>query len=116
MTITHDTLYLLHTAFDDPAIPGEQYYCRDCITVEGLLAAFPEQAAKLDIRRIEYPKPRPEIVALVGEQNQSLPLLVLAPDGHELATGQHGDTHFINEVRPLLRALHLRHGFLAEHP
>jgi hypothetical protein len=99
-----DTLYLLEPQFDDPALPGRAFYCKDCIIVEGLLAAFPASAARLDVIRVAYPRPRADIVALLGEENQNLPSLVLADGG------------FVNEIEALLAALHTRHGFPERHP
>ena len=88
-----DRLFLLDPLFDDPALPGRNFYCRDCITVDGLLAAYPEQAAKLDVIRIAYPRPRNAVIAAIGAANQNLPVLVLAddaPDGQ--ADGDHDGT------------------------
>ena len=99
-----DRLYLLQTEFDDAQLPGRRFYCKDCITVEGLLAAFPDRAASLDVIRLPFPRPRREIVTLLGEENQNLPSLVLAEGG------------FVNEIEALLQALHVRHGFPERHP
>ncbi|UZK67075.1 DUF3088 domain-containing protein [Sphingomonas sp. M1-B02] len=102
--MTRDTLFLLDPSFEDPALPGRTFYCTDCITLEGLLAAFPELAAKLDIVRIAYPRPRAAVVAALGEANQNLPALAFAEGG------------FVNDQPGLLRALHARHGFPEPHP
>lgn len=102
--MTRDRLYLLEAEFSDEALPGRAFYCKDCITIEGLLAAFPASAARLDVIRLPYPRPRTEIVALIGEENQNLPCLVLAEGG------------FVNEIEALLAALHTRHGFPERHP
>ena len=99
-----DRLYLLQTEFDDAQLPGRRFYCKDCITVEGLLAAFPDRAASLDVIRLPFPRPRREIVTLLGEENQNLPSLVLGEGG------------FVNEIEALLQALHVRHGFPERHP
>ena len=99
-----DRLYLIQTEFDDAQLPGRRFYCKDCITVEGLLAAFPDRAANLDVIRLPFPRPRREIVTLLGEENQNLPSLVLAEGG------------FVNEIEALLQALHVRHGFPERHP
>ncbi|NTE90289.1 DUF3088 domain-containing protein [Agrobacterium tumefaciens] len=37
------------------------------------MASFPDLAQRLDVERIEWPRPRQSVSALVGEQNQSLP-------------------------------------------
>jgi hypothetical protein len=67
--------------------------------------------------RLPWPKPRVGMIAVVGEANQSLPLLALAPDAPAgLATGRFGDTPFVDDVDAILRVLHLRHGFPEPHP
>lgn len=102
--MSRDRLYILEHEFADAALPGRSFYCKDCITVDGLLAAFPTLAAKFDVIRQPYPRPRAEVVALLGEENQNLPCLVLAEGG------------FVNEIEALLAALHTRHGFPERHP
>jgi hypothetical protein len=98
-----DRLFLLESEFDDPALPGRKFYCRDCITIEGLLAAFPERAANIDVIRVPYPRPRAAVIEAIGEANQNLPALVW-------------DGGFANEIEALLAALHARHGFPERHP
>ncbi|MDJ0277220.1 DUF3088 domain-containing protein [Sphingomonas sp. 2R-10] len=112
-----DRLYLLDPQFDDPAHPGRSFYCRDCITLDGLLARFPDKATMLDVIRIPYPRPRDAVVAVAGEAHQNLPLLVLAPNADPaLADGRHDGTHFVSDLKRLLHALHIRHGFPEAHP
>nr|WP_260855257.1 DUF3088 domain-containing protein [Mesorhizobium amorphae] len=48
--------------------------------VEGVIASFPALEDLLDIRRVDFKRPRAEVVALVGEANQALPVLILRPD------------------------------------
>lgn len=98
-----DRLFLLESQFADPALPGRAFYCRDCITIEGLLAAFPERAAGIDVVRVPYPRPRAAVIEAIGEANQNLPALVW-------------DGGFANEIEALLAALHTRHGFPERHP
>jgi hypothetical protein len=101
--MTRDRLFLLEPRFDDPAMPGRTFHCQDCMTVEGLLAAFPELTANLDVIRVAYPRPRAGVVAAIGEANQNLPALVW-------------DGGFANDMPGLLAALHQRHGFPERHP
>jgi hypothetical protein len=98
-----DRLFLLESRFADPVLPGREFYCRDCITIEGLLAAFPERAANIDVIRVPYPRPRAAVIEAIGEANQNLPALVW-------------DGGFANEIEALLAALHARHGFPERHP
>ncbi|MES0808059.1 DUF3088 domain-containing protein [Roseibium sp. SCPC15] len=99
-----DTLYLLEPGFEDPSYPDKVFYCWHCALMEGVLASFPELAQKLDVKRIGWSRPRQEIVDLLGEDNQSLPVLVLAEGG------------FINDKDGILKALSVRHGFPLPHP
>ena len=73
----HDVLFLLPHGFPDG--PGAPYYCPDCTQIAGLLRLSPELLAQVEIRYAPFIRPRPEIVGLVGEANQSCPLLVLDP-------------------------------------
>ncbi len=76
-----DILFLLKPNFLDSArdADGISYYCPDCAFLEGVLAYYPELRQKLDIRYIDYPRPRREIVALVGEEHQGCPNLIVDP-------------------------------------
>jgi hypothetical protein len=100
----HDRLFLLEHEFSDPEFPGRTFYCKDCVTIEGLLAAFPDRAAALEVVRVAWPRPRAAVVEAIGEANQNLPALVLAEGG------------FVNDIAGLLAALHSRHGFPEPHP
>ena len=99
-----DVLFVLTPGFEDPAYPGRTFYCWHCALMEGILASFPELATNLDVRRIAWPKPRQELVDLLGEAHQSLPVLVLAEGG------------FIDDKDAILAALTKRHGFPHPHP
>jgi len=67
--MNRDTLYLLQPGFEDPAYPGQKFYCEHCALMEGVLASFPELGKDLDIKRVAWPRPRHEVIALVGEEN-----------------------------------------------
>ncbi len=72
-------LFLLKAGFPDPKHGPGGFYCPECATIAGLLWYYPEVAAKLDVRIVDAPRPRADVVALVGEENQSCPVLVLPP-------------------------------------
>lgn len=112
-----DTLFLLQPGFHDPAFPDQIFYCWHCALLEGVLASFPDLARKLDVVRIAWPRPRAEIVALVGEAHQSVPLLILAEDATAgLETGLQGDIRFVAGKDAILDLLSRRHGFPTPHP
>lgn len=111
-----DKLFLLRPGFEDPAYPGQKFYCWHCALMEGVLASFPELAARLDVERIAWPRPRREVIQLVGEENQSLPLLILADgDRSRLQTGIYEGRSFIADKDSILAAFSERHGFPVPH-
>lgn len=75
-----DRLFLLHPDFEDPAYPGRRFYCWHCALMEGVLASFPRLLETIDVHRVDWPRPRREVADLLGEDNQSLPVLVAASD------------------------------------
>lgn len=77
-----DILFLLAPGFTDNGTGP--YYCGDSAPVEGLLSFFPSLRDDVDVRYIEAPRPRQAIVALIGNANQSAPVLVLG-EGRTLA-------------------------------
>jgi hypothetical protein len=107
--MNRDTLFLLDPDWADPALGGERhFYCKDSITVEGLLATFPERAQNIDLVRIAWPRPRAAVIEAIGEENQNLPALVW--------TEEDGSIGFANDIETLLAALATRHGFPERHP
>jgi hypothetical protein len=112
-----DKLILLTPGFVDPAYPGQRFYCWHCALMEGVLASFPHLGATLEIERVAFPRPRREVVALVGEANQNLPLLVLTDDAPDhLADGAHDGIRFVADKDRILDVLSKRHGFPIPHP
>lgn len=116
-TMTRDRLFLLRPGFEDPAYPGRRFYCWHCALMEGVLASFPELAQRFDVERIAWPRPRLPVIALAGEEHQSLPLLILS-DGEtsKYQTGMFQGKAFISDKDKILAALSERHGFPDPHP
>ena len=115
--MARDTLFLLTPDFEDPAYPGRRFYCWHCALIEGVLASFPKLAGQIEVERIAWPRPRQAVIALVGAENQSLPLLVLAPGATSVhQTGAHNGRAFIADKDRILAALSERHGFPDPHP
>lgn len=70
-----DRLYLLKPDFMDGA--KGPYFCPGCAQMLGVLEFYPPLKEKLDVRFLDFSRPRPELVQLLGEENQSCPVLVL---------------------------------------
>jgi hypothetical protein len=115
--MTRDRLFLLRPDFEDTAYPGQRFYCWHCALLEGVLACFPSLRSQIDVERIAWPKPRQAVVEIVGEDNQSLPLLVLAADApDELATRKYQGQRFVNDKDAILSVLSRRYGIPRPHP
>lgn len=107
-----DLLFLLKHDFPDG--PGRPYYCPECSQINGVLHYYPHLRHALEVRYVDYPRPRPEIVALVGEANQSCPVLVLGPDApaavEGVTIGSHGSERFVSGAACIGRYLSAVHG------
>ena len=76
--VDKDVLFLLTGQWDDPARGEGPWLCADCCTMEGALLINPHWADAITIVRIEAARPRPEIIALLDEEHQNAPTLILA--------------------------------------
>lgn len=112
-----DRLILLAPDFLDPAYPGTRFYCWHCALLEGVLQSFPSLNEHIDVERIAWPRPRREVVELLGEEHQSLPVLILAEGSdNAYATGCANGRSFIDDKDAILAALAARHGIPIPHP
>jgi len=106
-----DQLFLLKPDFPDHhlAPAGQLYYCPSCAIVEGVLAYYPSLRQKLQITYVDFPRPRPEIVHLLGEANQGCPVLVLASSNRlavaDMAPKIHANQAFYDTTQDILHYL-----------
>jgi hypothetical protein len=75
--MNQDQLYLLKHDFVEN---GKTYYCPGCVEVLGLLEIYPKLKQTIVIHYVDFTRPRPELVSLLGEENQSCPVLVIAEE------------------------------------
>ena len=80
-----DRLFLVNPDWYDDA--GGPWYCPAGAIIEGVLGFYPALKDQLEITRVDFSRPRAGIVELVGEENQSCPLMVLA-DGRRWPEAQ----------------------------
>ncbi|MDI6625069.1 MAG: DUF3088 family protein [Brevundimonas sp.] len=70
-----DRLFVLNPDWTDDE--GGPWFCPAGAFVEGVLAFYPALKSHLDITRLDHPRPRLPVIALVGEDHQSCPILIL---------------------------------------
>ena len=91
-------LFLLKADFQDAArADGKRYFCPDCVMIEGLLSYYPRLLNELEVKYVNFARPRQVLVDLLGEENQSCPVLVLE------------DGTFINETAGIIQHLIEKH-------
>jgi hypothetical protein len=110
--MSRDLLLLLEAGFTDPAHPGEHFVCPHGVAIEGLLASDPARAARLDIKRVAFARPRHDVINALDEAHQGLPVLVLGnehriPDDAQTLE----DKRFVDDTQRILALLAERHGF-----
>ncbi|WP_375784791.1 DUF3088 domain-containing protein [Bradyrhizobium sp. Pha-3] len=112
-----DQLFLLQQPFEDPAFPGQEFYCWHCALIEGVLSAFPSRGANLDVRRLAWARPRTELVERLDVDHQSLPVLILgmASSAPQVARFLKGRA-YVDDAFAILQLLVSLHGFPAPHP
>jgi hypothetical protein len=114
--ISRDTLFLIRAPFEDVALEGA-WYCHDCAAMEGALLANPHWARAIDVRRLPFPRPRNEIIALIGEMNQGMPVLVLANANKAPAEARRAEGRaFLTDTRAIGRYLAAACGGAGPHP
>jgi hypothetical protein len=74
--MNRDRLYLLNPDFLDQG--KGPYFCPGCAQMLGLLEFYPKLKEHLSVHDVDFPRPRPDLVDLLGEENQSCPVLVIA--------------------------------------
>jgi len=87
-------LFLLKPDFQDVKLNADsKYFCPNCAVIEGILSYYPHLKNDIEVIRVDFQRPRPAIVDLIGEENQSCPVLIKE------------DGSFINETKDIIRHL-----------
>ena len=95
-----DQLFLMQPGFTNAGMGP--FYCGDSVSVEGLLGFFPELREKVDVEYVEFIRPRQPIAGMLGEENQSVPVLVLADgEGAEFGAKSANGHAFISDERQI---------------
>ncbi|USH05328.1 DUF3088 family protein [Grimontia kaedaensis] len=67
-------LYLLRRSLNSS---DNKSLCPFCLRLEGLMAMFPEIRHNIEVRYVDFQKPRCQLLEFLGEKNQVCPNLVL---------------------------------------
>ena len=101
--MTRDTLFLLPPSFFDR---GERQFCPECAEISGVLSYYPAIRDTLSVVYQPIDKPRPDLVARLGDKNQNCPTLVLhddSPSADDCGIMTWRGTRFINNARDIAR-------------
>jgi len=105
--MNRDQLYLIRPNFFDQEITP--YFCPGCAQMVGLLDYYPMLKQNLDVYLVDFQRPRPALVELLGEENQSCPVLILRNEPQSLPSNikvrQINGHHFVegaNEIATFL--------------
>lgn len=115
-------LFLLKASFLDPSagVENQGYHCPDCARIEGLLSYFPALRERVVVQYVEFSKPRAAIVAYLGEQYQSCPVLVateeLAAQVPECSFQVYEYYYFLNTAEAITEFLASAYGISRAHP
>jgi hypothetical protein len=107
-----DQLYLLRPGFMNAGIGP--LYCSDSAPVEGVLSFFPNLRDLIDVHYIEFPRPRSVLVQALGDEHQSVPVLILASgrtlrkDMPEVKSAR--GRNFFNDEKSIRQYLSLQYG------
>ncbi|HVN98102.1 MAG TPA: DUF3088 domain-containing protein [Syntrophorhabdaceae bacterium] len=111
-----DKLFLLKPDFMDQG--RGPYFCPGCAFVEGMLSFYPALRDKIEIDYIDFERPRPLLVAEIGEENQNCPKLVLGenrPVPERVTVHQAKGKYFISEPAEICRYLGSTYGYGVPH-
>jgi hypothetical protein len=114
-------LFLLNPNFIDPNIDTEEqlYYCPHCALIEGIISYYPKLKDNLQIYYVDFPRPRNQIIELIGEENQSCPVLILDTEHDVIDTSyfkSYNGNLFINSTDLITKYLADNFNIACPHP
>jgi Protein of unknown function (DUF3088) len=115
--MNRDRLYLLKPDFVDNS--NGPYFCSGCAQMLGLLEFYPALKPQIEVRWLDFARPRPELIDLLGQENQSCPVLALkeSPKGlpSNLAVHQAKGCSFVEGADEIATYLAHVHGIGIPH-
>ena len=117
-----EKLFLLKPDFIDVKIDnvGKLYYCHQCAMIAGIIKFYPQLETMLEINYVDFKRPRKAIIELIGEDNQSCPVLIIENSQDQNVDisyfNSYGDKLFINSTDSILKYLSEKYGIGNPHP
>lgn len=74
--MNQDRLYLIRPGFFHEE--RGPFYCPGCAEVLGLLEHYPFLKERVSLHYVDFARPRSELATLLGEENQSCPVLIVS--------------------------------------
>jgi len=115
-------LFLLIPDFKDSKIDNEEknYFCPHCALISGIIKYYPRLETVLEINYVDFKRPREVIMKLIGENNQSCPVLVIENNQEENVDtsyfNSYGDNLFVNSTDLIIKYLTEKYGIGIPHP
>jgi hypothetical protein len=115
-------LFLLKPDFTDVKIDneGKLYYCPQCAMIAGIIKYYPQLETLLEINFVDFQRPRKAIIELIGEENQSCPVLIIENDQDENIDmsyfNSYRDKLFVNSTDLIVKYLSEKYGIGIPHP
>jgi len=114
-------LFLLNPGFTDSNADneGKLYFCPPCALIKGVIKYYPQLEELIEIHHVDFKRPRPAIIELIGEENQSCPVLIIdnEPDNNTESSyfEKHGDKLFVNSPDLITKYLSEKFGIGIAH-
>jgi hypothetical protein len=115
-------LFLLKPDFFDINIDNERklYYCPQCALIAGIIKYYPQLETLLEIKYVDFKRPRKAIAELIGEDNQSCPVLIIENSQDENVEisyfNSYRDKLFVNSTDLIVKYLSEKYGIGIPHP
>ena len=94
-----DILFLLQPGFHDG--DAGPFFCPDCASLRGVIGFYPRLEEELEIRIVDFARPRLDLRPFTGESAETCPVLILSSPSPARLEGIDVQVHhghrFINE-------------------
>ena len=87
--------------------------------IEGVIKYYPQLEERIEIHHVDFKRPRPAVIEIIGEENQSCPVLIIDNEQENYTDTsyfeKHGDKLFVNSPDLIMKYLAERFGIGMAH-